>query len=940
MKSILIFNTKMIKVRGQNFYPFFILLLVSQVFLSCNYRSNLTTEEIILNKIVAEQFDSLSSEVKKLNNKGTVARNMGDYKEALNMHFEALNLAEAAKDTTGIIYALNNIGTDLRRTYSNMEASSYHFLALELSSMNDKHIKSRAVAMNGLGNIFLVLNNPKQAKNYFHQALSIEKQNQSNLGLAINYANLAETFNIENDLDSSLYYYERSLAQNKIINSDIGEAICKRSMGLIYFQKGQENRALQLLREAFSLVEESKDAFHKLEVQTSLTETLISLGKSNEAEVYVTEILSLAKAIGSYEYQQRGHELLANLKEKQELYQHAFEAKEMAFMYRDSVLAENSEVRILELENRFKGREASQQIELLTTERNLTEKNKTNQQRIFFLLILLLSGSIGFLYYRYHNGLKISRELEKVNEMKSRFFGNVSHEFRTPLTLIKAPLENWLDNDLSSELRKDATMMLRNSERLLFLVDQLLNLSKVDSGSFQINSHQANLSLAIKGISNFFVHFANQKSIDYIIDIDDSGESWVDLHIVEIIVTNLLSNALKFTERNGKISLIGEKRTDSYVVKVSNSGKRLSSEQMSNLFERYYTDGPSHYSGSGIGLSLVKELCTLYGANLSVDYNTNNNIEFKVIFPPLQKNDQKETVTPDKPYEVANAERFHPSEVIATSNITENTTEERNESKLLDLPLLLIVEDNDDLRKYIVKSFKGIYQTIEAKDGEEGISVARKEIPDIIISDIMMPKVDGLELCNTLKSDSLTSHIPIILLTALNEEKDLIAGLENRADDYIVKPFGAKILRHKVKNLLDVRTLLSHKYRNEILIKPFDLLIDGKEDAFANTLKDVIENEITNPNFGVDEFCKVAGMSRAQLYRKLKATVDMSVSEFIRVHRVKLASEFLKNENLNVTDVCYASGFSDASYFSKSFKDVFKVPPVQYRKQLQKEENR
>ena len=207
-------------------------------------------------------------------------------------------------------------------------------------------------------------------------------------------------------------------------------------------------------------------------------------------------------------------------------------------------------------------------------------------------------------------------------------------------------------------------------------------------------------------------------------------------------------------------------------------------------------------------------------------------------------------------------------------------------------------------------------------------------MPDIIISDIMMPKIDGLELCNTLKSDSLTNHIPIVLLTALNEERDLIAGLRNKADDYLVKPFGAKLLKHKVKNLLEIRNVLSQKYRKEILIKPLDLLIDATEDIFANTLKEVIEKEITNPNFGVEEFCRVAGMSRAQLYRKLKATVDMSVSEFIRVHRVKLASEFLKNKNLNVTDVCYASGFSDASYFSKSFKDVFKVPPAQYRKQL------
>ena len=580
----------------------------------------------------------------------------------------------------------------------------------------------------------------------------------------------------------------------------------------------------------------------------------------------------LAKEIGSYDYQQRGYELLAKLKEKQELYRSAYEAKEKAFNFRDSVMAQNNEVRILELENRFKGKEASQQIQLLTTEKALTEKNKTDQQRIFFLLILLLSGFIGFLYYRNRNGLKLSRELEKVNEIKSKFFGNVSHEFRTPLTLIKGPLENWLDSDLSPELRKDATMMLRNSERLLFLVDQLLSLSKVDSGNFQIAPQHADLSLAIKGISNFYVHFANDKSIKYNIDIEDSGEIWVDLQIVEIIVTNILSNAFKFTDSGGNIYLIGKKKKDEYVIKIANSGERLTNDKLSKLFERYYTDGPSHYSGSGIGLSLVKELCSLYGAKVSVSYNDNNDIEFTVIFPPLQKNEQQLNSALDDALDLTNTERFHTASVgaVVTSSLMDETSEEKDDLNLTDMPLLLVVEDNQDLRRYVVECFKDEYHVIEAKDGVEGVSKALEQLPDIIISDIMMPKLDGLELCNRLKSDSLTNHIPIILLTALNEEKDLIAGLKNKADDYVIKPFG---------------------------------------------------------------------MSRAQLYRKLKATVDMSVSEFIRVHRVKLASEFLKDRNLNVSDACYASGFSDASYFSKSFKDVFKVPPAQYRKQLHSESN-
>ncbi len=225
--------------------------------------------------------------MKDLNRQGTDARNSADYKEAINLHSRALNLAETAEDTLGQIYALNNIGTDLRRTYSNIEASTYHYLALELSDDNDKYLKMRAMAMNGLGNIFLALNRNKQAEKYFQQALSIERELNNTLGQAINYANLAETYHINNDLDSALYYYNASLKHNNIIDSDIGKAICKRAMGLIYYKIGDENRALRLLEEAFALMEDSKDAFHKLEVQISLAETYINIGKTAISEIHV-----------------------------------------------------------------------------------------------------------------------------------------------------------------------------------------------------------------------------------------------------------------------------------------------------------------------------------------------------------------------------------------------------------------------------------------------------------------------------------------------------------------------------------------------------------------------------------------------------------------------------------------------------------------------------
>ncbi|NLA63423.1 MAG: tetratricopeptide repeat protein, partial [Bacteroidales bacterium] len=737
-------------------------LLASFILFSCNYKQDFVTEEIVATQLQDAQKDSLIALVKDLNRQGTEARNSADYKEAINLHFRALNLAETAKDTMGQIYALNNIGTDLRRTYSNIEASTYHYLALELSDDNNKYLRMRSMAMNGLGNIFLALNKIKQAEIYFQQALSIEQGLDNILGQAINYANLAEVYHISNNLDSALYYYEESLKQNNTIDSDIGRAICKRAMGLIYYKKGDQSRALRLLEEAFALMKDSKDAFHKLEVQISLAETHDNIGRTSAAEPHVLEILSQAKALNSFDYQQRGYDLLARLKEQQELFHSAFDAKEMAVVYRDSVLAQNSEVRILELENRYKGKEAAQQIQLLTSEKALSEKNKRTQQNIFFLLTFLLTLLIGFLYYRYNSKLKIAKELERINEIKTKFFSNISHEFRTPLTLIKGPLESWLEKDLPVDFEKDARVMLRNSERLLFLVDQLLSLSKVDSGSFKINPQFADLSLALRGIANYFLHIVKEKSIDYNIAIDASGEDWVDLHIVEIIVTNLLSNALKFTQEGGTISLIGKKHRDGYLVRVANSSERLSPEELSKIFDRFYTKDPSKYRSTGIGLSLVKELCILYDAQLSVKYNKDNEIEFTIVFPLLEKDDVHEI--DDLALENLKIDRFQAVRAGSVKPVTATEQVDLNDDVLLsDKPLLLVVEDNNDLRNYILDSFKNIYNTIEAKDGEEGIDLALEHIPDVIITDIMMPKVDGLELCNRLKSNATTNHISIVI---------------------------------------------------------------------------------------------------------------------------------------------------------------------------------
>lgn len=865
--------------------------------------------------------DTLTNKIQALNKHGVKLRDNGQYKAAFNTHLEALRLAKEINDTLGQIFALNNIGTDLRRTASNSEASSYHYAALELAVDDQKYLKSRAVAMNGLGNIFLSLNKIEQAEAYFRQSLEIEQQLNSPLGQAINYANIAETFRMKKQWDSAFYYYNQSLAQNKITKSDLGIAICKKSIGNIYLERGNTSQAVRLMREAANLMSHSNDIFHKLEIEIPLCQVLIETDNLEEARAVLDKILKMAHLISSYESLYLAYDLKTKLEEKQNDYRSAYLAKEKVLAYRDSILSQNNEVRILELENRYRNKESAQQIELLTAGKAFAENTKRNQQRFFILLSLLLIALIVLLYFRYQNRRRMSKELEKVNELKTHFFTNISHEFRTPLTLIKAPVENMIENNKCEKMQEELNIVLRNTNQMLFLVEQLLNFSKIEAGKFKINAQPNDLAMTIANTSASFEYYAVRKKIDYKSDITPSGEVWYDANIVEIICVNLLSNAMKFTPQYGNVVLKTEvSESNSYRISVQNTTEKdFTEKELSHIFDRFNSTASNSRLGTGIGLSLVKEICTLYRSEITLNYD-NNQIAFVVNLPVHKSHFSKEEIS----HENTTDSSFAPLAKENTNIVAAGDSE---------APVILLVEDNDDMRYFLRQIFLHNYQIIEAKDGKEGIRKATELIPDIIISDVMMPNISGLTLCESLKNHYLTNHIPILLLTALGAQDSVIEGLECKADDYITKPFNSRALLAKVKNQLDHRDVLVKKYREDIMYKPLEAVLKENKHDFAFLLNRV-SKEITRSDFGVDEFCSMCLMSRTQLHRKLKALTGLSATGYIRIQRIKVASEILKDPSFSITDVCYASGFNDTSYFSKCFKEEFNCSPADYRKQF------
>ena len=470
-------------------------------------------------------------------------------------------------------------------------------------------------------------------------------------------------------------------------------------------------------------------------------------------------------------------------------------------------------------------------------------------------------------------------------------------------------------------MTSELNIVLRNANQMLFLVEQLLNISKIDSGKFSIHVQPGDLASHLHTISNSFEYAATQKSIVYTCQIAPSGHVWFDANIIEILIINLLSNAIKFTPEHGNVSLHTLLAGEMYEITLENdTEKEITEGQLKSLFDRFYTTANDSKTGTGIGLSLVKEICTLYRAKHNVEYN-NKRLIFTIQLP-------------------VNRAHFDNNEVYSEgSSVSPQLSDWRKPEKAVssgsEAPIVLIVEDVEDMREFLNDIFRKDYRTVLANDGNEGIDKAREIVPDIVVSDVMMPGMNGLTLCNILKNDYLTNHIPVILLTALSEQHNMIEGLKCKADDYITKPFNSKILLAKAANLLENRNLLIRKYKEEFGNHPEETVWPIVEKNFSYLLNGLTP-ELMNPDFGVNEFCNVCAMSRTQLHRKLKATTGLSATAYIRFRRIRIASEMLKNPEMTVTDVCYKSGFSDTSYFSRCFKKEMKLTPVDYRKKIQK----
>jgi CheY-like chemotaxis protein/nitrogen-specific signal transduction histidine kinase/AraC-like DNA-binding protein len=541
---------------------------------------------------------------------------------------------------------------------------------------------------------------------------------------------------------------------------------------------------------------------------------------------------------------------------------------------------------------------------------------------------------------------------EELYNVKMKFFTDISHEFRTPLSLIIAPLQNIVlkvGND--PQLVKHSILIRKNADRLLRLIDQVMDMMKIDLNRMRLSLSKGDMVAYLKELIFSFEEIADQRSIilEYNTDVD-SYVTWFDENKIEKIIYNLLSNSFKFTPDKGKIqvNLSIQRSTEKsdgresliqpplefFEITIRDNGIGMPADYRDHLFERFYMVD-RHDSiirrGTGIGLALTKELVELHKGTIKVDSEENKGTSFVILIPvitdPVKSGEMVDFLDEDKIAQDA-FPRFALSdehEYIYKYSIRKN--EAGTDRKT---PVILLVEDEQEVRDFITGDFNKKYYIYEAPDGRKGFEMVIRYDPDIVISDIIMPVMDGIEMCHKIKSDIRTSHIPVIMLTARSDIESRIESLETGADAYLEKPFSMELLEAQINNLLGNRKFLREKFSKELVIKPADITITSVDATFIQKAMDIVDKHIADSGFGSDEFCREIGMSRSQLHRKLKALTSQPASEFIRTLRLKRAVSLLKESQLSVEEISFRVGFNSPAYFTKCFKSLYGTTPSEY----------
>lgn len=619
-----------------------------------------------------------------------------------------------------------------------------------------------------------------------------------------------------------------------------------------------------------------------------------------------------------------------------------------------TTIIDSTNVRIMRLQNE---KVLLQQEDIDKRQKKIEEQITItrNQTNIIIAISVTLALALifgGILLYYLAENKKINKKLElqkneiadqrnqlidmvgKVKEAtdaKFHFFTNISHELRTPLTLILGPLEDSLSSPkLHFSVKNNLEYIQKNAMRLLRLINQLMDFRKIEEGKMKLNASENNISEFLTEITSSFNELARKKSISFnVISRIADQKVWFDVTMLDKVLFNLLSNAFKFTPENGHINVSLQKSTDGNlaIIKIEDTGIGMSAEDVEHAFDIFYQGHSRTFKGTGLGLSLSKELILLHHGTITIKSQKGTGSLFEVSLPLGKSHLQDHEIISEIP-DALNI--YEDSKLYIADSVPVSSVSPTDEIIHKDFSIL-IIEDNDHLRSFLKNRLAGQYETHVAENGDTGMNLAYDIVPDLIISDIVLPGQNGLQITEKLKQDIRTSHIPIILLTAKGSIEEQIEGIKSQADAFIVKPFNLKHLEVTIKNLLKNREILREHFTSELPTETRSNSSSKIDRKFVNEFTAIIEDNISNEEFSVDQICKKIGVSRVQLYRKVKALIGYNVNDYILTVRMQKAKFLLSNEDLSISEIAFKVGFSSQAYFSTVFKTKFGISPTEFK---------
>lgn len=870
---------------------------------------------------------------------GKKLRNASQFYEAIDVHKRGLVAAEKLRDTVQIVQALNNIGTNYRRLAILDEASSYHYQALTYCDQysgsrnpDDRTArKNRVVSLNGIGNVQLTLGNADEAENAFRQALKGENELGSALGQAINYANLGSILESREMLDSARYYYGKSLEFNEKVKSDLGVSLCHAHFGRLAEKEGDYDTAIEEYRQAYDIMEGNSDVWHWLESAVSLVRAYINAGNLERASFYLAKAGKEAGRISSMEYLAEVNRLEYLISKKKGNAVKALEYYVRSREYADSVASEKNLNHIQNVRVRYERERKQNEIELLNRSWEAERKNRNALLTMSLIALFLTIATIIVLIFLIALRNRNQRIIKEMERMKSTFFTNITHEFRTPLSVVQAAAGDVLNRSSDPEVRRDALDILRHGKGLLNLINQILDIAKLTEKSavkavpewkygdivgfisMICESHRPFAQAA--GVRLVFSSPVEELEMDFIPD------------YVQKIVGNLLSNAVKFSPSGADVLLfVKQEEADVHII-VCDKGVGMTAEQKDKIFIPFYqapTD--SQRIGSGIGLSLVKLSVEAMNGRVDVHSAPGEGTVF-IVRIPLAYGGKVSGRLNMAEYNMPEADTLATTRLEINEDIVCGT----------DSFSILIIEDTAEVARWQMKQLGEVYSYYFASDGESGLARAEEIIPDLIITDIMMPGMDGYEVCRRIRSSELLNHIPVIMVTAKATHEDRMKGLAAGADAYLEKPFHADELAVRVSKLLEQRKLLQSKWEAVIRLgepveeNPAANELPDADRAFVGKFTDAVNKCFETGTLDYDFIASEMCLTRSHMNRKLKAITGMTSTEYIKTMRISLAKALIDTTDMKIEAIAMRCGVDDVAYFSSLFRKATGMTPTAWR---------